>query len=502
MKETAKKNPVVRAVDVAMRRFGYEKVDETSQTGATEGMLSHNFGFALDPETSDRVAVYKEYDDMETDHYAKKAVKVYADNIISSDGEGENVFHVDVIEGVSSLQETVDEVTEQAGIVRNNWNFAKGLVGRGDSFWETIVSGRTKKDILGFRRLPARSIRWNVDKHGRVVDPEKAFIQVGDDFSKKIATFSIWQMLHFNADNFSTNPFFPDSLYGYRESILYKCRAPYQAYSMVKNGALLSRMFNSRRAYKHFVDVGSLTGDEAANFVEKEKQRRTAKQISDYTDGKLDIKKFFENNWVENFFLPMGADEKNNDVSILATGDVPGVDDIKFFRDEYLASLETPKHLLNHTEDVRTRANAGQFSIDFAKNCKRFGLNMSVSLLNFYRFALGLRGIDKTNYKLDIVFPYLGTVNELILWQIQLLKAQVLKFYAIDIGIPVDVVLEHILNVPQDLMDALKDREIIPKTSASTESLESLNVSELRADLLKDPEIMDALSTITELVKI
>lgn len=441
-----------------------------------------------------RIAFYKQVNRLLTDDKASRAVKIFAD-FISSPSDKEKVS-IEVYDNDKAKQ-AIESLNERVNIKEYIWQFGYDLASFGDGFYE-VVLGQDQKTVIGLSMLPPESMHKLLDEKGYFKDyANEAYVQKSVDTEKIIATFPGSQIIHVNAANRSSNPAFPIKQYGYTQSILFTALHRFIQHSQVDKAAYLSRLFFGMQRIVEYVDTGSMDAKEAKLFIKSLTEEFRQSVVTDGT-GKVDLEVFFDKSFYQKVFIPRSEKLPKSEITTLDTRVTNAIADVIYFRDEYINALQAPKHLMGHTEDVATRANGLSFSADFAKSCARFQSCAAAALIPFYRTSLALQGIHYTNYKLSINFPLMGTVDNMMKYQIVNLQSQIMKLLAVDMALPLPLVLEMFLGFEKNQVDKITEivGEYVPPSSgggmSSPEVLPEMPPQGAES-LMQNPEVLQIL---------
>lgn len=445
-----------------------EKIDDTTTISGIRdvgnGFSVNVYGYALDQAQQNRINYYKQADRLLKDDKASRACEVYADFIVTPTDNSK--MEVD-IQNNPKAKKIVDELNSRINMEEMAWEFGHDLSSYGDGFYEVVVA-KDKKTIVGLSKLSEKSVKKNLTQQGFFQDfVNSAYIQIDPSTNKPLAEFAGWQILHMNAANRMTNVYLPTYSYGFQRSILYTALQRFIQHTNADKAAYVSRLFFGMLRIIEYVDTGSLDINDARALIRNLSEEFKQSVISDSKTGKVDLETFFNNNFYKREFIPRSETLKNSNVEILNTRVASSMEDVRYFRDEYITSLRVPKYLLGYTEDVATRANGLSFTADFAKSCARYQACIKAALIPFYRNALAMHGIHYTNYDINITFPIMGTVDNLMKHQIIALQSTIMKTLAVEVKLPMDVVLKDFLHIDEAKVKAIMDGigEYVPPES-------------------------------------
>ena len=440
--------------------------DTSKGWGTLEDLLYSIYGVDVEKAFSQRLAYYVQADRILQDDKASRACEVYADFTVSPTDKSK--VEVDV-QGSAKGKQIVEGINKRINMQEMAWEFGYDAVSHGDGIYENVyhTDGKT---LLALKKLPVRSMKKNLDERGNYIDyTTKAFTQFHPDTLTDLEDFPGWQILHINAANRMYNPYYPTYHYGFKRSILYRAMQRFIQHSQADKAAYISRLFFGMMMLVEYVDTGNLDHAAAQAWVKQKEKEFKQSLVTDSETGKIDLETYFNKNFFKHIFVPRSEKLNHSDLKLLATRVSSSMADIEYFRDEFITALRVPKYLLGYTKDVATRANGLSFTADFAKSCARYQACIRAALTGLYRSALYFNGIHYTNYELDIKFPLMGTVDNLMKHQILALQAQIFKTLAVEVQLPIEVVLKDFLDMDKEKVKVMVKNigEYLPPVSAA-----------------------------------
>ena len=97
--------------------------------------------------------------------------------------------------------------------------------------------------------------------------------------------------------------------------------------------------------------------------------------------------------------------------------------------------LRFRKAYLGFERDVNAKATLTEQDVQFARSVRRIQLAIIEQYRKFFDFVLAVRGIDPTSVKYTIKLPVISTIDELRMWQVKKLRAEVAKVLRKEVGL-------------------------------------------------------------------
>jgi len=405
----------------------------------------------LDPK---RIAKYKDYDLMDNeDPELSSALDIYADN--AAKGESETDTVINIVSENQTVINVIDETIEKTKLHTELWSIIRNLVKNGDEFEEVVV--HADDEIHRLKHLDHKHMVVIEDEWGRL-DPEYPYIQK-DDLDREVAKFKNWQVIHFQLDKDR------GSKYGVDGSVLFPIRKLFKQLSMIEDSVVLARLTRAIQRYAYLVDTeGIEPGEPTLEYVEEVMNRMKKRRTINPKTGKMDLD-YNPMSLEEDVFIST-KDGSNANVKVLQGSTNLGVlADVEYFRNKKFAGVKVPKAYLSHEKDVRARAMITEQDVQFARTVRRVQLAVIKGLHKLFDFALMTRGIDPNTVEYEIQLPILSTIDELRLWQVKQLKANVSLILHRDLKISLHWILTHLLDYDEedveDIIKYLEDKDSI-----------------------------------------
>ncbi len=424
--------------------------DSSIETRKKEGLpsgsgfgagLTRDTGFWYDQQMQvdkRRIAKYKDYDLMDTeDPELASALDIYADN--ATKGESETDVVINIISKDQSVITALNEVIKDLKLNTELWSITRELVKNGDCFEEVVAYD--DGELHRLKHLDENKMVVIQDEWGRL-DSEYPYQQKGDT-DQTVAKFEDWQIIHFKLKKDRK------SIYGVDGSVLSPIRKLYKQLAMLEDSLVLARLTRAIQRYAYLIDTeGIESGDDTLEYLDKVmermKKRRTIKP-----DGSMDLD-YNPMSMEEDIFISTKSDSKANVKVLQGATNLGQLADVEYFRNKKFAGVKVPKAYLSHEKDVRARAMITEQDVQFARTVRRVQLAVIAGLKKLFNQALSLRDIDPNRVEYEIQLPLLSTIDELRMWQVKQLKANVCRLLHKELNISIHWILRNLLDYDED----------------------------------------------------
>lgn len=424
--------------------------DSSIETRKKEGLpsgsgfgagLTRDTGFWYDQQMQvdkRRIAKYKDYDLMDTeDPELASALDIYADN--ATKGESETDVVINIISKDQSVITALNEVIKDLKLNTELWSITRELVKNGDCFEEVVAYD--DGELHRLKHLDENKMVVIQDEWGRL-DSEYPYQQKGDT-NQTVAKFEDWQIIHFKLKKDRK------SVYGVDGSVLAPIRKLYKQLAMLEDSLVLARLTRAIQRYAYLIDTeGIESGDDTLEYLDKVmermKKRRTIKP-----DGSMDLD-YNPMSMEEDIFISTKSDSKANVKVLQGATNLGQLADVEYFRNKKFAGVKVPKAYLSHEKDVRARAMITEQDVQFARTVRRVQLAVIAGLKKLFNQALSLRDIDPNRVEYEIQLPLLSTIDELRMWQVKQLKANVCRLLHKELNISIHWILRNLLDYDED----------------------------------------------------
>lgn len=300
------------------------------------------------------------------------------------------------------------------------WMCFRGMVMNGDEFAEVGL----EQDRLG-RFLPTalshrdpRTIFVNRNKDGSY-DPERHWQQIPPGKLEPVAHFPVWKLVHFcRRQRWGAT---------YGESIFEPLLRSYIQIEAMEGAMVVRRLERAAQRLKHLVDIGQINGETAIKKYLRDYVRRHRKvKVVDYA-RQFAVQKITPPVG-EDVFVPKRHKDDPADVAVLEGDATIGeTGDVDKFYAKWFAGLGPPRGHLGW-EDGVIRSVLTDQHIVFARKVRTLQLRFNAGMNHLVWLHLILAGVDPRSVKYAIFPPSLGTKDELMRAQVQMLHAQTVKY--------------------------------------------------------------------------
>ena len=344
-----------------------------------------------------RIALYDDYDVMDSDGIIASVLDIYADEVCARDSNGELLtIHTDDVKMKKILYNLFYDILN---IDINLWPWVRSLCKYGDYLLYIIIDD----DHGVIDVMPLHPVTW---------EREEGF----DDSNLEAYRFKFTgrNTGYFTGEylqSFETAHFrlLTDTNYlPYGRSIIEPARKEYKKLVLLEDAMLLQRIMRApeRRVFK--IDIGNIAPEEVDSFMEDFINSTKKVPYIDEATGEYNLK-FNLMNMLEDIYIPVRGGDSGTSIDTL-----PGlhnenqIQDIEYIKSKILAALKIPKLWIGYDENVQGKATLAAEDIRFARTVERIQ-NFVVSEL--YKIAIihlyiqGYRGDDLLSFSLSMANP-------------------------------------------------------------------------------------------------
>ena len=205
-----------------------------------------------------------------------------------------------------------------------------------------------------------------------------------------------------------------DNQWPFGTSILESIYKVYKQKDLLEDCILIYRIVRAPERRVFYIDVGSLSGPRAMQYVERIKNEIYQRRIPNRTGGGTSVIDAAYNpiSINEDFFLATNAEGKGTRIENLAAGENLGqIDDLKYFNNKMIRGLGVPSSYLPTGPDdgtaVYTDGKMGTAFVQeyrFTKYCERLQNLMSPILDKEFKLFLKHRGIEIQSNLFELQF--------------------------------------------------------------------------------------------------
>lgn len=437
-----------------------------------------------------RIQKYSDYDEMlEASKLASKAVKAHTDTTVSG-GRGSEEEIIIRVDGSSKAETLANETFVNLGIHDNIWKYVYDMIAFGDRFLENVYDEGTNR-LVRLKPLERKTMFVVIDDKGMLGNDKGAYKQV-TPLVKDPIYFQFWQITHFHAGATRLVGKFLDTSdpYGVDMALPFGARRSFKQFHMMTDSLVMGRLNKSMMKYAYFYDTGDLSFTSAMDYIEEKREKMRKNRIIDSSGNiKSEYNPFLQD---EDIILPRSEKLKNTDVKVLqGDGNLGTIDDIKFIRDIFISDLETPKPLLGFEEDTRTRATLSGMDVQFARTVRRWQKAASTALKMPIIIDLAAQGINPMDVKIEIVFPSIGTIDELTILKADQLRVEIIKTLALDVGLNLSWILQKFFGLSENETQELLKSSFGPIGNNNTGGQETVNINRIVSAVMKDNRFLE-----------
>lgn len=394
-----------------LKDAGYTLTDnaDNNNIGMDLSALNNSFsGGGSDLEN--RKSWYTTFQEMANSNFINRGLQVITDDACQKNTEG------DII-GISSDNEEIKNSLKELFHKRLNlqkelWSIFFETIKLGDCFYEIIPDSYEKPTMIA-------KIRYlEPDKVNRIeINNKLAFYTYTTDMldektKQKVAETQYrlqpWQIIHFKIED--------KDFYPYGGSLLKSGVKTFRRLSMLEDAILVYRLARTpeRRVFK--VGVGNLSAIEANRFVQRVRDGYRTQQIID-SEGKIN-KKAASLSITQDIFIPVREGENGTSIETLQGGTgLNTIDDLKFFRDEILLTMNIPPEYMGVSQDGGQAGKGSLAVLDskFARFVERIQYSIEEGLTKLAYIELFFAGKKKEelqDFKLELTPP--SNIKEII----------------------------------------------------------------------------------------
>lgn len=357
-----------------------------------------------------RYNYYQTFDQMDSCPFIHRGLQVIADDACQKNIDGDTVKVYSNDDDIKNILENLFH--ERLNLNKELWSIFFETCKLGDNFYEIIPDSYTNPtEISRIRYLDPRKTN-RIEKNGKLAfytyrtefqNGEYAPEQTEGEKQEVIYKLQPWQVVHFRITDKRFQP--------YGGSLLTAGVQTYRRYSMLEDAMLVYRLARvpERRVFK--IDVGNLSTTEAIRAIQKIKDNNRSRSI-------LDEKGNIQKNaiaWalLDDVYIPVREGQAGTEISTLQPGvGLNNIDDIRFFRDELLWTLNIPPEYLGFTSDGnmsgQQKGSLAMQDVKFARFIERIQYYIEEGLTKIAAIELFFKKKKKAelkNFKLELTPP-------------------------------------------------------------------------------------------------
>lgn len=366
-----------------------------------------------------RINYYNVFNEMSHTNFINRALQVVCDDACQKNNEGNTITIISEDEDIKNILE--DLWHKRLNVNKELWSIIYETLKYGDNFYEIIPdSYDTPKEIVRIRYLEPSKVN-RIEKNGKLI-----FYTYTDDKAKENTSLQFdtttefdkqkdkkeeiiqyrlqpWQIVHFKITDKDFHP--------YGGSLLKAGVRTFRRLTMLEDAILVYRLARvpERRVFK--IGVGNMSPNEANRYVMRVRDNYRTNQVLD-SDGNIN-RKAAALSITQDVFIPIRDGENGTNVDTLTGGQgLNTIDDLKYFRDQILMTLNIPPSYLGNEENGGSmggaRGSLAMQDIKFARFVERIQYYIEEGLTKISYIELFFKKKkreDLTNFKLELTPP-------------------------------------------------------------------------------------------------
>jgi len=363
-----------------------------------------------------RKEYYQTFQDMSNCNFIHRGLQIIADDCSQKNQEGHTVK-------INSDDDEIKEILEDLFYNRLNfnkelWSIVYETCKLGDNFYEVIPDSYDKPTMVArIRYLDPTKVN-RIEKNGKLAfytystetsDEQNTFNYVNTDLTNDTENKNVvyklepWQIIHFRI---ADKDFYP-----YGGSLLKSGIKVYNRLQLLEDGMVIYRMARvpERRVFK--IPVGNLPKNEALRYVQKIRDSYRTSQVLDER-GNID-RKAAALAITQDIFLPVKDNGAATVIDTLQAGNaLNNIDDIKYFKDQILWTMNIPPEYLGSSDGngagAGGRGSLAMQDIKFARFAERIQYYIEEGLIKLAAIELFFKKKKKDdlkNFKIELTSP-------------------------------------------------------------------------------------------------
>tara|TARA_R110000796_G_scaffold79824_1_gene176995 strand:+ start:2493 stop:4337 length:1845 start_codon:yes stop_codon:yes gene_type:complete len=339
------------------------RVDRFQRMYGTGLTTAYNQGEILQ---ATRVALFRDYEAMDSDSIISSALDIYADECTAKDEFDDTltiVTHNDKLHKV--LHNLFYDILN---VEFNLWPWTRSVLKYGDFFLHLSIT-----DKFGITNAEPISAYEMIREEGLdPANPNKVIFK--RDLMSGVAPSTMvhrndtieydnYEIAHFRLLN-DTN-FLP-----YGRSLLEPARKVWKQLTLMEDAMLIHRIMRApdKRIFK--IDIGNIPPNEVDAFMEGMINKMKKVPFMDESTGEYNLK-YNMQNILEDFYLPVRGAESGTTIETTPGLQMDSIPDIEYLQNRMLGSLKIPKAYLGYLEDTTGKASLASQDFRFARTIER-----------------------------------------------------------------------------------------------------------------------------------
>lgn len=457
-----------------LKEINYESQDFSNFDGF--GMTNNTWrDNTSNPET--RKDYYNTYQEMSETNFIHRGLQIIADDCTQKNSVNGHTILVNSED--DDIKQTLSELfIDRLNIDREIWSIFYETCKLGDNFYEVIPDSYTNPtQIARIRYLKPERVN-RIEKNGKlafytyisdVVNEEEMFfnptIETNKVNEKLIYKLEPWQIIHFKISD--------KDYYPYGGSLLKSGVKTFRRLQLLEDGMVIYRLARvpERRVFK--IDCGNLPQSEANRQVQRIKDNYRTTQILDdrgninRTASALSL--------TQDIFVPVREGGRGTEITTLGPGTaLNNIDDIRYFRDQILWTMNIPPEYLGATSDQQGgsqgRGSLAMQDIKFSRFAERIQMSIEEGLNKLAAIELFFKHKKKDelkNFKLELTSP--SNIKELMDIEFANQKMQLIQAMNGTSLFPKKFILERVMKMSKKEVDNIIFFKDLESQAANTE---------------------------------
>lgn len=407
-----------------------------------------------------RAEYYDTFQEMSECNFIHRGLQIIADDGCQKNIEGNVTKVYSDDEEIKGILE--DLFNKRLNLNKELWSIIYETCKLGDNFYEVIPdSYEHPTQIVRIRYLNPKKVN-RIEKNGKLAfytyysEYEKEntpnyFSDVSDKKEQQDTVYRLepWQIIHFKI---SDKDFYP-----YGGSLLKSGIKAFRRLMMLEDGMVIYRLARvpERRVFK--IDVGNLSTHEANKAINKIKDNYRSNQVM---DDKGNINKTAAAlSLTQDIFVPIREGQSGTSIETLQAGTgLQNIDDIKYFRDEILWTLNIPSEYLGLSENNQGgKGSLAMQDVKFARFVERIqyyieeGLTKIAAIELFFKKK---RKSDLNNFRIELTPP--SNVKEIMDIEYLNQKMSLIQSMASTNMFPTEYILKYVMKLSKKEISDIK----------------------------------------------
>ena len=333
--------------------FGFSDSDFNQNIGEAYG-IQNNTLLTGKNSKQNRDEYYRTFQEMDGCNFIHRGLQIISDDCTQRNEEGHTIK---VYSDDDEIKNILEELfNERLALDKELWSIVYETCKLGDNFYEIIPDSYSNpKSIARIRYLEPFKVN-RIEKNGKLafytylqdkVTENQNLFGLNQNFKEGaedqvILKLEPWQIVHFKI---SDKDFYP-----YGGSLLKSGIQAFKRLQLLEDGMVIYRLARvpERRVFK--IDTGNMPRNEAIRAVQKIKDNYRTSQVLD-ENGNIN-RNASALSLTQDIFIPVSEGSSGTDITNLPGGTaLQNIDDIRYFRDEILWTMNIPPEYLGTTSD-------------------------------------------------------------------------------------------------------------------------------------------------------